>query len=277
MRPAQLALGRAGRQRLQQRHAGIGTRRRRWALTVIGRSGGCDHRDTESEPCLEDVSSIHAAIVERGVAREQGHRRQACGDPVCSAHSVPGCHHRPAWRPVSPDHRGPGDHPAQALSHGPQPRSRVAVGDERSELALDGGEDRATRRPRGWSPRRRWKSGPGAGGPGGFGTLVLRWRQPGSPTVARLMRGHQPHTGYAQLLAFQAVAARRRVSSGIPRVCSRSHRRCRRGHRPGRRRGAGGESSPHFTPAAASTPRNSSDKSSHGDWKVWVATAAPRI
>jgi hypothetical protein len=41
----------------------------------------------------------------------------------------------------SPDHRSPGDHPAQAHPaqaplHGPQARSRVAAGDERSELAL---------------------------------------------------------------------------------------------------------------------------------------------
>ena len=38
----------------------------------------------------------------------------------------------------------PGTHPAEAPAHGPQARSRVAAGDERSELALDGDEDRAT-------------------------------------------------------------------------------------------------------------------------------------
>lgn len=43
------------------------------------------------------------------------------------------------------------DPPAEALPHGPQARSRVAAGDERSELALDGDEDRATRRLAGGS------------------------------------------------------------------------------------------------------------------------------
>lgn len=40
------------------------------------------------------------------------------------------CRHRPAWEPVSPDHRSPGDHPAQAPLHEPQARSRVAEGDD---------------------------------------------------------------------------------------------------------------------------------------------------
>src|SRR4051812_19795812 len=54
-----------------------------------------------------------------------------------------GCHHRPAWGPVSPDHRNPRG-PPRTVPPRTAGESRVATGDERSELALDGDEDRAT-------------------------------------------------------------------------------------------------------------------------------------
>jgi hypothetical protein len=44
-----------------------------------------------------------------GVVVERPRRRSHRGGTLC-------CHHRPAWGPVSPDHRSPGDHPAQAPS-----------------------------------------------------------------------------------------------------------------------------------------------------------------
>jgi hypothetical protein len=61
-------------------------------------------------------------------------------------------HHERPWRLSPPASLGtsftgsPGswDPPRTGASHGPQARSRVAAGDERSELALDGDEDRAT-------------------------------------------------------------------------------------------------------------------------------------
>jgi len=101
-----------------------------------------------------------------------------------------GCHHRPAWGPVSPDHRSPGDHPAQALLHGPQARSRVAAGDERSELALDGDEGRATEDRAG---------GPHVAGgrraPGPVAPVVSGPSCPGGDTAAPRQAGARPHRG----------------------------------------------------------------------------------
>ena len=54
------------------------------------------------------------------------------------------CRHRSRREPFPPGSPVPRDPPRTGSSHGPQARSRVAAGDERSELALDGAEDRAT-------------------------------------------------------------------------------------------------------------------------------------
>jgi hypothetical protein len=54
------------------------------------------------------------------------------------------CRHRPPREPFPAGSPVPRDPPRIGPSHGPQARSRIAAGDERSELALDGAEDRAT-------------------------------------------------------------------------------------------------------------------------------------
>jgi hypothetical protein len=72
----------------------------------------------------------------------------------------PSCHHRLAWVPEAPDHRGPGTHPAQAPHTNRRWVKGRTTGDERSELALDGAEDRATSTPAGGCPHGRWRSGP---------------------------------------------------------------------------------------------------------------------